>query len=211
MGRKLLELLDYLKESILQILFPCPSTCIVCEEEEAEGICKNCLKTIKLCTEDECYGYYKGALRKLIYLFKFKKDFLAGEILANMLEGKLADVDKEYILTYIPISKKSKKTRGFNQCEYIAKILSKNLGLKYMETLVKSKETKIQKELSRSERLENIKDSFCIKSNCNIKGKKFILIDDVITSGATINEGVKTLKENGANKIKILTIAKSRI
>ncbi len=211
MGKKLLKLLDYLKESILQILFPCPSTCIVCEVEEAEGICKNCLKTIKLCTEDECYGYYKGVLRKLIYLFKFKKDFLAGEILANMLEVKLADVDKEYILTYIPISKKSKKTRGFNQCEYIAKILSKNLGLNHMETLVKSKETRIQKELSRSERLENVKDSFCIKSNCNIEGKKFILIDDVITSGATINEGVKTLKENGANEIKILTIAKSRI
>ena len=211
MGRKLLELLDYLKESILQILFPCPSTCIVCEIEEEEGICKNCLKTIKLCTEDECYGYYKGALKELIHLFKFKKDFLAGEILANMLEEKLVNIDKEYILTYIPISKKSKKIRGFNQCEYIAKILSKNLGLRYMETLIKAKETKIQKELSRSERLENVKGSFCIKNNCDINGKKFILIDDVMTSGATINEGIKTLKENGANEIKILTIAKSRI
>lgn len=211
MGRKLFELLDYLKESILQILFPCPSTCIVCEVEEEEGICKNCLKTIKLCSEDECYGYYKGALKELIHLFKFQKDFLAGEILANMLQSKISNVDKEYILTYIPISKKSKKTRGFNQCEYIAKILSKNLGLRCMETLVKAKETKVQKELSRSERLENIKNSFCIKDNCDIRGKKFILIDDVITTGATIDEGVKTLEENGANEIKILTIAKSRI
>lgn len=211
MGRRLFKLLDYLKESVLQILFPCPSTCIVCEVEEEEGICNNCLKTIKLCTEDEYYGYYKGALKELIHLFKFKKDFLAGEILVNMLETKISDVSKEYVLTYIPIGKKSKKTRGFNQCEYIAKLLSKRLDLKYMETLIKSKETQVQKELSKSERLENIKNSFSIKDKCDVRGKKFILIDDVVTTGATIEEGIKILKENGANEIKILTIAKSRI
>lgn len=211
MGRRLFKLLDYLKESVLQILFPCPSTCIVCEVEEEEGICNNCLKTIKLCTEDEYYGYYKGALKELIHLFKFKKDFLAGEILVNMLETKISDVSKEYVLTYIPIGKKSKKTRGFNQCEYIAKRLSKRLDLKYMETLIKSKETQIQKKLSKSERLENIKNSFSIKDKCDVRGKKFILIDDVVTTGATIEEGIKILKENGANEIKILTIAKSSI
>ncbi len=211
MGRRLFKLLDYLKESVLQILFPCPSTCIVCDEEEEEGICNNCLKTIKLCTEDEYYGYYKGALKQLIHLFKFKKDFFAGEILVSMLETKISSISKEYILTYIPIGKKSKKTRGFNQCEYIAKLLSKRLNLKCMETLIKSKETRVQKELSKSERRENIKNSFSIKDKCDVNGKKFILIDDVVTTGATIEEGIKTLKENGANEIKILTIAKSRI
>lgn len=211
MGRRIFKLLDYLKESVLQILFPCPATCIICEEEEEEGICKSCLRSIKLCADDEYYGYYKGALKELIHLFKFKKDFLAGEILVGMLETKISSISKEYILTYIPIGKKSKKTRGFNQCEYIAKLLSKRLDLKYMETLIKSKETRVQKELSKSERRENIKDSFSIKDKCDIEGKKFILIDDVVTTGATIEEGIKILKENGANEIKILTIAKSRI
>lgn len=211
MGRRIFKLLDYLKESVLQILFPCPSTCIVCEEEEEEGVCNSCLKTIKLCTEDEYYGYYKGALKELIHLFKFKKDFLAGEILVSMLETKISSISKDYILTYIPIGKRSKRIRGFNQCEYIAKLLSKRLDLKCMETLIKSKETRVQKELSKSERRENIKNSFSIKDKCDVKGKNFILIDDVVTTGATIEEGIKILKENGANEIKILTIAKSRI
>ncbi len=211
MERRIFKLLEYLKESILDIIFESPYKCIVCNEVEADGICNECIKTIHLCTEDEYYGYYKGALKKLIYLFKFKKDFLAGDILVNMLETKIKNIDKDYILTYIPIGKESMKKRGFNQCEYIAKKLSKKLDLGYKETIIQCKDTKIQKELSRSERRENIKDSFKVKDVNYIKGKKFILIDDVVTTGATIEEGVKVLKENGAIKIKILTIAKSRI
>lgn len=211
MERRIFKLLDYLKESILDIIFESPYKCIVCNEIEADGICNECLKTIRLCTEDEYYGYYKGALKDLIHLFKFKKDFLAGDILVNMLESKIKNIDKEYILTYIPIGKESMKKRGFNQCEYIAKKLSKRLDLEYKETIIKCKNTKIQKELSKNERKENIKNSFKVKDTKYVAGKKFVLIDDVITTGATIEEGIKVLKESGANEIKILTIAKSRI
>ena len=211
MGRRIFKLLDYLKESILDIIFESPYKCIVCNEIEADGICNECVKTIHCCTEDEYYGYYKGALKDLIHLFKFKKDFLAGDILVDMLESKIKNIDKDYILTYIPIGKKSKRKRGFNQCEYIAKKLSRKLDLRCNNTLIKIKETKVQKELSKSERIENIKNSFGITNSQLIKGNKFILIDDVVTTGATLKEGVKVLKENGALEIKILTIAKSRI
>ena len=74
-----------------------------------------------------------------------------------------------------------------------------------------NKETKIQKTLKREERMENLKDAFEIINEKDIKGKKFILLDDVMTTGATLNEGVKVLKKYGAVEIKILTLAKSYI
>ena len=103
------------------------------------------------------------------------------------------------------------RKRGFNQCEYIAKELSKVHGLKCINTLKKTKETKPQKQLTKKERLENIKNSFEVIDKEIIKNKRFILIDDVLTTGATIEEGIRVLKENGAKEIKLLTIAKSRL
>ena len=211
MGREILKVLDYLKDCFFEIIFPAPCKCIVCDENEEEGLCFTCRKTIKECTEEDCYGYYKGALKELIFLFKFNKDFLAGEILIDLIKDKLKGTESDYILTYIPIGKASLKKRGFNQCEYIAKGLSKIHGLKCIPTLKKVKETKVQKELSKKERKVNIKNSFGPIDKNLIKNNKFILIDDVVTTGATIEEGVKILKENGAKEIKLLTIARSRI
>ena len=158
-----------------------------------------------------CIGYYKGALKELILLLKYKKDFQAGEILVNFLQEKTKKYKDEYYLTYIPIDKKRLKERGFNQCEYIAKELSIITGIKTINTLKKIKETKIQKTLKREERMENLKDAFEIINEKDVKGKKFILLDDVITTGTTLNEGVKVLKKYGAVEIKILTLAKSYI
>ncbi|AIY84591.1 ComF family protein [Clostridium baratii] len=210
MGR-ILNILEYLKDCFLEIIFPAPYKCIVCNETEEEGLCKECRRTITECTESEHFGYYKGALKELIFLFKFNKDFLAGEILVDLIKDKLNGIEKDYIITYIPISKKSMRKRGFNQCEYIAKKLSKIHGLKCINTLKKIKETKCQKQLTKKERLENIKNSFGVIDKKLIENNRFILIDDVLTTGATIKEGIRVLKENGAKEIKLLTIAKSRL
>lgn len=210
MGR-ILNILEYLKDCFLEIIFPAPYKCIVCNETEEEGLCKECRRTITECTESEHFGYYKGALKELIFLFKFNKDFLAGEILVDLIKDKLNGIEKDYIITYIPISKKSMRKRAFNQCEYIAKKLSKIHGLKCINTLKKIKETKCQKQLTKKERLENIKNSFGVIDKKLIENNRFILIDDVLTTGATIKEGIRVLKENGAKEIKLLTIAKSRL
>ena len=211
MGR-ILNILEYLKDCFLEIIFPAPYKCIVCNETEEEGLCKECRRTITECTESEHFGYYKGALKELILKFKFKGRFDAGEELIKLVEERLVNfIEKDYIITYIPISKKSMRKRGFNQCEYIAKKLSKIHGLKCINTLKKIKETKCQKQLTKKERLENIKNSFGVIDKKLIENNRFILIDDVLTTGATIKEGIRVLKENGAKEIKLLTIAKSRL
>ena len=118
---------------------------------------------------------------------------------------------KEYIITYIPLSKKSKKNRGFNQCEYIAKKISRDLSIEVLDILTKQKETKEQKTLKRDERYENIKDAFTIEKGLGIKNYKIILIDDVTTTGATLQEAYKLLKKFEVKDIKLLTLAKSHI
>ncbi|GAA0078886.1 ComF family protein [Clostridium sp. CTA-5] len=218
MGKKFNKIINSICEGICTVIYPIENYCILCNTEDCIGICNTCKSKIKktqnyLNDDIISYGYYGGALKELILKFKYKSNFTAGNILAKLLEQYLIENInyKEYIITYIPISKKSKKIRGFNQCEYLAKIISKDLCVEYLETLIKVKETKEQKTLKKQERAENIKGAFNIKHNVKLKNKKIILIDDVTTTGNTINEGYNLLKKYGAKEIKLLTLAKSHI
>lgn len=212
MGKKIYEFLKDIYKSILEVIYPKEFKCIICKKEEVEGICNKCKSKITLCTdEDLCIGYYKGVLKELILSFKYNIDFTAGEVLVKLAEKKVFAISREYYLTFIPISKERLKHYGFNQCKYLAEEIAFRNGFKVVDTLEKIKDTKVQKTLNKDERVINISGAFGVKDKTEIKGRKFILIDDVITTGATINEGVKVLIENGALEIKILTLAKSNI
>ena len=213
MGEKIKIIIELIKRGILEIIYPKDSKCIICQKGDTEGLCFECMRNIKCCSDDKelCIGYYKGTLRELILKLKCKKDFIAGEILVDLIQNKLENIDMDYYLTYIPVSKKSLKERGFNQCEYIARELAFRNNLKVVNTLKKVKEVKIQKTLSREERFNNLKGSFKAINKNIVEGRKFILIDDVVTTGATLAEGVRALKAEGALEIKILTLAKSHI
>lgn len=213
MGEKLKTIIELFKRGILEVLYPKDSKCIICSKEDVEGICYECRNKIKSCSDEEelCIGYYRGPLKELILKLKCKKDYAAGEILVTLIEEKIARVDIKYYLTYIPISEKSLNERGFNQCEYLARELAFRNGFKVINTLKKVKEVKTQKSLSKEERFANLYKVFKVIDKKNVEGRNFILIDDVITTGATLAEGVRALKEDGAAKIKILTLAKSHI
>jgi len=131
------------------------------------------------------------------------------ELLEEYIESEF--LYKDFVITYIPLSKKSKKKRGFNQCQYLAAKIANDLEIRCMEVLIKKKENKEQKLLKYNERHENVKDIFELKRNVNIKDLKFIIIDDVTTSGATIEEACRILKKYGVKHIKLLTLAKSHI
>lgn len=216
MGKTLKRIIEKLWEALIEVIYPRENYCIICREEDCFGICDTCKKSIKLIGEeyqDEIvsYGYYGGVLKELILKFKYKDNFTAGDILAEILEEYIIENFnyKEYIITYIPLSKKAEKVRGFNQCEYIARKISRDLSIEIVEVLIKTKETKEQKKLKKDERFENIKDAFQMKKI--IKNKKIILIDDVTTTGATLKEAHKLLKKFNLKDIKLLTLAKSHI
>ena len=214
MGKRIIELLITLKDEILDIIYPPKNTCIICENEFA-GICPICEGKIQRVKDDDeilSYGYYSGVLKKLVLEFKYKKNFIAGNVLVEFLYEL---IDKKNIkidaIVFIPSSKKALRERGFNQCEYLAKEISKKLKIDLYKDIIKVKNTKEQKLLSKEDRYKNIKDAFALKSEKNIKNKHLLLIDDVITTGATLYECEKLLKKSGASSIKILTVAKSYI
>ncbi|HCW52736.1 MAG TPA: amidophosphoribosyltransferase [Clostridium sp.] len=206
----------------LEIIYPIESYCIICGKEGHNGICDSCMSNIKqieyiIPSKDEMiinsYGHYGGVLKKLILRLKYYNDFTAGDILAELLEKYIRENIKysEYVISYIPMSKKSKKKRGFNQCEYIAKKVAYNLSIRNISILYKCKETKEQKRLLRQERFENIKNAFGIYEEKIKEIENVILIDDVTTTGATMIEAFKILKKYGIKQIKLLTLAKSHI
>lgn len=110
----------------------------------------------------------------------------------------------------VPISKNKYNKRGYNQTELIAKEIAKNLGIKLFERqgLIKIKDTPMQSTLNKTERKQNIKNVFKILNKDKLIGKKVVLFDDIYTTGSTAKECAKILKQAGASRILILTIAK---
>jgi ComF family protein len=103
---------------------------------------------------------------------------------------------------------KKKRKRGFNQSEEIAKLISESTGIKLSTNLVKTKETKPQMELNRNERIENVKNCFAIIDKKEIENKTILLLDDVYTTGTTMDQCAKVLKENGAKEVWGLSVAR---
>lgn len=211
------KILKVFLESLLELIYPGENYCIICKAEDCHKICLSCLKSIKkiniIDSDISSYGYYGGVLKQLILNLKYKKDFSAGDILSDLLSDYIKDNIEydNYVLSYIPLSKKSMKKRGFNQCEYIAKKVSEKLNIGVIEILIKYKDTSEQKTLNKHERSNNVKGAFKIKNGTNISSYNIILIDDVITTGSTMMEAYKILQENSAKSIKLLTLAKSTI
>ena len=215
MGKEIIKIIKIALEALLDIIYPYDNKCIICGVEGFLGICSKCKSEIKRVHQQEeimAYGYYGGVLKKLILNLKYHKSFIAGKVLADLLcqiiiEKKLS-ID---CICYVPISKDSLKKRGFNQCSVLAKNISSILDIPVIDCLVKVKETKEQKLLGKEERMKNILAAFEIKNKEKLFKKNILLIDDVYTTGATINECKKNIEKCNINKIYLLTIAKSNI
>ena len=120
-----------------------------------------------------------------------------------------AQIKKYDIIIPVPVSKKRFKQRGYNQSALIAKNLAKTLNIDYKENvLVKIKDNKPQSEMGQDKRKSNVKGVYTIKNKEIINQKKILLIDDIFTTGNTVNECAKVLIENSANNVGIFTIAK---
>ncbi len=210
--------------TILDIIFP--KYCISCKAPGSD-ICSMCLSNFPLAERQTAewilplYDYRHPPLKKTLWLLKYegKKIFAANfaEVLHSKIMEELSELAtlqnfRDVILIPIPLSKKRYKERGYNQAELICRELikiDKNENFKLENhVLIKPKETKHQARIeNRTERLENIIGSFYVLNKESIKNKNIILIDDIVTTGATLNEARKTLKKAGAKKIIAFTVA----
>jgi ComF family protein len=152
------------------------------------------------------YGIYEGVLKEVIHLLKFNGVKRLSKPISNMLSD-LPIPNADGIIP-VPLHRNRLKLREFNQTAVVGNHLSKKLKIPIMlDVLRKIKDTRPQTELSGVERLKNIKNAYTASSN--IKGLDLLLLDDVITTGATIRECSKTLIKAGAKSVTVVALARS--
>lgn len=158
-----------------------------------------------------CPFYYEGCIRTGIHRFKYDgyrrcSEFF-GEEMIKVIERDFEDEEPDFI-TCVPMTKKKKRERQYNQCDYLVKHISKAFGYKLTpDILIKTKDTPSQVSLSGKERLSNLKGAFRVNKKYDIKGCTILLCDDVMTTGSTLEECSKALKKAGAEKVICATIA----
>ncbi len=209
---------------LLQILYP--KQCLICGRLGQDTICSKCYNTLKIEAKVEqdknktfnkhLYIFkYEGKIRNLIIDYKFNDKPYLNELFVKIIlkNEKICRKIKKYdIIIPVPIHKKRKNERGYNQSELIARKLAKNLNVELVtDSLIKQKNTLPQSTLSKKQREENVKTVYKIQNKQKIENKKIILLDDIYTTGATAEECSKILKQNGAKEILVLTIAKDII
>ena len=160
-------------------------------------------------------NYDDPVIKNLIHYFKYKSfenlTPVLGEILLRYIENCKLKIEN-FIIVPIPLHRSRERQRGFNQSKLLVKYVAENFNLELADILKRTKNTKPQAQCKNEERTKNISGCFQIKNPADagkIKNKNILLIDDVFTSGATINEAVKILKQNGARRIIALVLAKA--
>lgn len=221
------------KNFILEMLFP--RFCFNCHRE-GDYLCPDCEALLEISGFHQPFrsaylsdlyfsvNYQNPLVKNLIQNFKYEpfikdlKSTLASLIIKHFqLMDNLPEFHPQinlgnknnFLLVPVPLYKKRLKWRGFNQAEELANELAKFFRVPVINNcLIKNKPTLPQIELSEVERKENIKNAFLIKNQELIKNKNVLLIDDVFTTGATMSECARLLKEVGAKKVIGLVIAR---
>ncbi len=169
-------------------------------------ICGECIKDRPFFKTSITYGLYEGLLKRAIHLLKYCG--LRG--LAKPLSGLLAEmpVPEAQIIIPVPPDIKRLKARGFNHSSLIARELSKRLSIPLeLDGLIKVKSTAQQVNLKREERLRNMRGAF--RALRDFRGKRILLVDDVITTGATASECARALLRAGAEEVYLVAVARS--
>jgi ComF family protein len=212
-----------------------PLKCIFCGKilginEEVE-ICPKCIDKIdflhnndtlprtdfypsQFCDGVFCLFEYSGFIRESIIKYKFfdKESFyrVFGSLLAKRIENYYKTYGIDAIVS-VPLHKNRLRERGYNQSSLLVNEISKALNIKDISSsLIRIKDTKKQSLLDRENRKENINNAFKIVKNEEIYLKKIIIIDDILTTGSTLEECAKVLKQAGAELVLAAVVASGR-
>lgn len=184
-------------------------SCKVCAlpfVSEHSKVCGQCLKKTPPFSKVITYGLYEDILAEAINQLKFHGIKRISKTLGRLLLS--LDLPETEGIVPVPVTIKRLRERGFNQSLLIARVIEKESKVPLlMDTLLKKKETPPQIGLSAKERLLNLKNAFEVKGN--IKGLRLLLVDDVMTTGATVTECSKVLMKAGAEEVIVLTLARA--
>ena len=210
-------------KKLTNLLFP--NVCGICKRLSPNDICPKCGQLLKKLAEakvQDCtnktyeeYAYlfkYEGIIRERLIEYKFcEAGYLYKTFATAILKNnKMCSFIKKYdIIIPVPVHKKRKRQRGYNQTELVARKVSKELDKQFeIDVLIKTKNTKPQSTLNKEARKANAKDVYQLQNKEKISGKKILLLDDIFTTGSTASEASRVLLMAKPQKIGVLTIAK---
>ena len=154
--------------------------------------------------------YYKDVVRESVLRFKFRRCRGYAHTYGTLLARKLQEPEYSQwdVLTWIPISGIRKWFRGYDQAELIGQAVAKELGIPLMQTLRKVRHTKPQSGMGNvAHRRANILGAYEVVDAALVKRQRILLLDDIVTTGATASEAARTLLIAGAKEVKLATVA----
>jgi ComF family protein len=168
--------------------------------------CGECLKDAPDFTYARAFGLHDGALKKAINLFKFHGiNRLSKPLSEKIFHMQLPQAD---MILPVPLYKTRLRERGFNQSALLSKYVANHLKVPLnLYSLIRNRDTRPQVGLSAKERKKNIKDAFEVHEEEKIKGRRVMLIDDVFTTGATVRECSRVLRNSGAHEVFVITLS----
>ena len=153
-----------------------------------------------------CYGSYEGTLRELIHLFKYSGMRRLARPLADLLAAALPRDRQFDAVTAVPLHWRRRWQRGFNQSGLLARVIARQRGIPLIRALRRGAATRVQAGLSNAQRRENVAGAF--RARRGVAGLRILLIDDVMTTGATAGACAAALKKAGARSVSLAALAR---
>ena len=157
------------------------------------------------------FGYYSGELGKIVQELKFHGRRNLAKLLSPLLTAVFFECwsrEEFDLVVPVPLHAKRRRERGYNQSELLARYLARQIAVPLAPALVRTRPTLPQVGLTDSEREENVRKAFRCRRPRHAAGQRILLIDDVMTTGATVASAARALLEGGALRVSVLTVAR---
>lgn len=174
-----------------------------------DGRCGLCRAGLNQFDSAYAYSSYDGAMRELIHLFKYDRVRPLATVLGGFLNAALPGEERFDMLVPMPLHWVRRWWRGFNQSYLLARDLARRTGIPVANALRRRRSTASQASLSRAARRRNVRGAFELRRGADVRGLRVLLLDDVLTTGATANACAAVLKRAGASCVAVLTLARA--
>lgn len=175
-------------------------------------VCGNCLKLRPHFDKARSAGRFDGVLRELVHNFKYNNALWLKQDLVDLLEGALQahfEVSAVDLVLPVPLHSLRKRERSYNQADLLGRTLAKRINRSYdQHVLVRQRATGTQTSLNAAQRRRNVLGAFHVRRPAWVAGRVVLVVDDVMTTGATLSECARMLKKAGARQVWVLTVAR---
>ena len=212
--------------AVYELIYPpkCPFCGRVLEKWETDGLCSLCGETLPHTSPEEARAvegcdaclsplWYRDGVVEAVHRYKFRGARGHAAALGGLMAECLSERWQELVdfITWTPLSAKRRKERGYDQAELLARRVGELTGIPVLPALEKTRQTGVQSHIEdEAERRANVAGVYRVLPDVDVKGKRLVLVDDIVTSGATLAECAACLRDAGAGSVTALTLARAR-